>query len=363
MELIRQALDPSFWQGKRVLLTGHSGFKGSWLVLWLSRLGAEVTGISLRPNTSPNLYNAASLHDFCDSNFFDILDFNRLDALVKKSQPQIVFHFAAQPLVRESYVNPLGTFNVNIMGTAHVLESIRYLDDLHAAVMITTDKVYRNNECMRPYSENDVLGGHDPYSASKAAAEILISSYRDSFFAETGVGIATARAGNVIGGGDWSANRLIPDAVRAWQSGQPLFIRNPNAIRPWQHVLEPLAGYLSLAFVLACRKSSSDIDMYSSFNFGPPTDMPAATVKDAIILAQKAYGEGVVNYGSNIDGPHEAGTLILDSSKAQSFLGIKAIWSLADSINHTMNWYHSFYSGEDARALCQADIDEYEAIL
>ena len=301
MEVITQALNRSFWHGKRVLVTGHTGFKGSWLVLWLNRLGADVTGISLPPNTSPNLYYSANLDNICYGNFIDILDFNRLDLFIKKIQPQIVFHLAAQPLVRESYVNPLATFNTNIMGTAHLLESLRHVDDLLAAVMITTDKVYRNNERMHAYSEDDVLGGYDPYSASKAASEILISSYRDSFYAETGVGIATARAGNVIGGGDWSADRLIPDAVRAWQYGQPLIIRSPNAIRPWQHVLDPISGYLSLAVALVGCKFSSNIDMYSSFNFGPPKDIPTTTVREAISLAQKAYGGGVVNYSSNTD--------------------------------------------------------------
>jgi len=352
----------SFWKGKRVLVTGHSGFKGGWLVLWLYRLGANITGISLHPNTAPNLYDLANIHNFCLSHFCDVRDTNRLASLIKIAQPEIVFHLAAQPLVRESYCSPLETFSTNVMGTAHVLDALRGLSSVSAAVMVTTDKVYRNNEWPWPYRENDLLGGHDPYSASKAASEIVISSYRDAFLAKQGVAVASARAGNVIGGGDWSTDRLIPDAVRAWQSGNPLHIRHPNAIRPWQHVLEPLAGYLVLAASMVGESHLKADDLCSAFNFGPASDS-AVSVKDVIELARTAFGGGHVIYRDSNDGPHEAGMLALDVAKARLKLGIKSQWSYAESIQRTMSWYQAYSQGADARALCEADIDTYEALL
>jgi len=352
----------TFWRGKRVLLTGHTGFKGGWLVLWLHRLGAEVTGISLQPNTDPNLYELANIRNLCSSHFCDIRDSKQLKTLIRQSQPEIVFHLAAQPLVRQSYCSPVDTFSTNVMGTAHVLDSLRSLCSVHVAVMVTTDKVYRNNEWPWPYREDDSLGGHDPYSASKAASEILISSYRDSFLAEQGVAVASARAGNVIGGGDWSADRLIPDAVRAWQSGKTLDIRHPNAIRPWQHVLEPLAGYLILAAALARGNQFKGNHLCSAFNFGPSTD-GSVTVKDAIELARTAYGGGLVNYAIPTDGYHEAGMLALDVSKVRVKLGITPKWTFTETVYRTMAWYQAHHQGADARALCESDIADYEALL
>jgi CDP-glucose 4,6-dehydratase len=354
--------DCNFWPDKRVLLTGHTGFKGAWLVMWLNRLGAKVTGISLEPSTTPNLFNLANIHDSCDSHFCDIRNGEKLAILIKKAQPETVFHLAAQPLVRESYRLPLETFSTNVMGTAHVLNALRGLDGVLAAVMVTTDKVYRNSEWSWAYREDDVLGGHDPYSASKAASEIVISSYRCAYLAEQGVSVASARAGNAIGGGDWSPDRLIPDAVRAWQSGKPLTIRNPNSIRPWQHVLEPLAGYLALASAMATSEKSNNNDLCSAFNFGPPIDA-TASVKDVIKLAQTSYGSGMVDFEGHINGPHEASVLTLDAAKARSLLNIRPQWPLAEAIRRTMDWYRAQHQGADAQTLCEGDIAEYESLL
>jgi CDP-glucose 4,6-dehydratase len=355
-------IDSNFWYGKRVLLTGHTGFKGGWLAIWLHRLGAKVSGIGLQPITNPNLFNLAKIEDLCTSYICDIRDAEKVSQLIKEAKPEIVFHLAAQPLVRESYRLPLTTFNTNLMGTAHVLDALRGLEGVLAAVMVTTDKVYRNNEWCWAYREDDVLGGHDPYSASKAASELIISSYRDAFLADQGVAVASARAGNVIGGGDWSTNRLIPDAVRAWQSSKPLVIRRPNAIRPWQHVLEPLAGYLTLASALAGGKQLNKKEICSGFNFGPAIEV-SAKVKDAIELAQTAYGSGLVHFEDFSEGPHEAGILALDAAKARVVLGVRPHWSLAEAVKRTMEWYRAQHQGADARSLCEAEIADYEAVL
>ncbi len=276
--------DASFWRGKRVLLTGHTGFKGAWLALWLRRLGAEVTGVALPPADEPSLFTLADVGGLCDSHLQDIRDAARLAAVVKAARPQILLHLAAQALVRASYRDPVGTFATNAMGTAHVLDALRGLDGARVAVMVTTDKVYRNLEQAVPFRETDELGGHDPYSASKAAAEVVIASYRDAFLSEQGVAVASARAGNVIGGGDWSEDRLLPDAVRAWQAGEALHVRRPAAIRPWQHVLEPLAGYLILAETLWDRPA-----LAGAYNFGPATPaQPMVRAKFAGATAPKA---------------------------------------------------------------------------
>ena len=350
-------LSKGFWQGKRVLLTGHTGFKGSWLVLWLHRLGAEVTGISLPPNTMPNLFSLAGIEKLCESHFCDIRDSAALDTLIKQIQPEIVFHLAAQPLVRASYCNPVETFATNVMGTAHVLDALRGLERTRVAVMVTTDKVYRNKDWPWPYREDDALGGHDPYSASKAASEIVIASYRDAFLAEQGVAVGSARAGNVIGGGDWSEDRLIPDAVCAWQMEQTLEVRRPDAIRPWQHVLEPLAGYLTLAEKLWWKPA-----LAGAYNFGPETNQ-TATVRDVVEIARNSYGRGEVRYGNDSDGPHEASWLALEVAKSTHNLGVKSRWGLTESIENTMSWYRARNEGEGARALCEAQIAEYESLL
>jgi CDP-glucose 4,6-dehydratase len=350
-------LGTGFFQGKKVLLTGHTGFKGSWLVLWLDLLGARVTGVSLPPNTEPDLFSLAGIEKLCESHFCDIRDSVALDTLIRQIQPEIVFHLAAQPLVRASYLDPVETIATNVMGTTHVLDALRGLERTRAAVMVTTDKVYRSNPRSRPFSEDDALGGHDPYSASKAASEMVIASYRDAFLAEQGIAVASARAGNVIGGGDWSKDRLIPDAVRAWQEGQTLKVRHPEAIRPWQHVLEPLAGYLTLA-----EKLWQQPALAGAYNFGPETNQ-TATVRDVVEIARGIYGRGQVRYGYGSDDPHEAGWLALDIAKSIHSLGVHPRWALTKSIEETMSWYRAQYEGKEARELCRAQITEYESQL
>jgi CDP-glucose 4,6-dehydratase len=355
MENVVMTEKANFWLCKRVLLTGHTGFKGSWLALWLQRLGAEVTGIAIAPNTTPSLFELARIETSITSHFCDIRNPTALARIVRNARPEIVFHLAAQPLVRVSYRDPLATFATNIMGTAHLLDALRGLDSIKVAVMVTTDKVYRNNEWLYPYRETDALGGHDPYSASKAASEIIIASYRDAYLAEQGVAVASARAGNVIGGGDWSEDRLIPDAVGAWQAETPLEIRRPQAIRPWQHVLEPLAGYLTLA-----QKLWQQPELTGAYNFGPHTH-EAATVRDVIEQARAAFGRGEVIYSDGSTGPHEAGWLALETAKARETLGITPQWPLSETIHRTMAWYHAQQQGADARSLCEAEIAAYEA--
>ncbi len=347
-------MNPSFWHGKRVLLTGHTGFKGAWMALWLTRLSARVTGISLSPATTPNLFNLAGIATIADSHFLDIRDAVGLAALVNKIQPEVVFHLAAQALVRTSYRDPLATFATNVQGTANVLDALRPLGSVRVVVAITTDKVYQNLEHPYPYRETDSLGGHDPYSASKAAAELVIASYRDSYLAEKKIAVASARAGNVIGGGDWSADRLIPDVIRAWSANQTLVIRRPQAIRPWQHVLEPLAGYIKLA-----ERLWEQPTLAGAYNFGPETH-EAASVRQVVQLAQSAYGRGQVSWGDGTEGPHEAGWLALEIAKARTALSVKPQWLLAGSVQRTMNWYRQQQEGVNPLALCAADIDAYE---
>ncbi len=345
---------PSFWRGKRVLVTGHTGFKGSWLALWLQHLGADVTGIALPPCTQPNLFELAGVATGMQTHFCDILDASELSALVNSAKPEIVFHLAAQALVRASYREPLSTFATNVMGSANVLDALRGQSLVRVAVMVTTDKVYRNQDHCFPYREEDTLGGHDPYSASKAASEIVIASYRDSYLALQGVAVATARAGNVIGGGDWSEDRLIPDAVRAWSSGQPLIIRNPQAIRPWQHVLEPLSGYLTLA-----QKLWEQPALAGAYNFGPHTH-EQGTVEFVTKLASSVYGTGVTSHENDIKNPHEAGWLALEVAKARVALGVNPKWHLAETVQRTMAWYRAQQLGTDARNLCETEITQYE---
>ncbi len=347
--------NPTFWQGKRVLLTGHTGFKGAWLALWLQRLGAEVIGVALAPSTEPSLFTAANITKTLDHHVCDIRDAAALAAIVRQSKPEIVLHLAAQALVRPSYRAPVATFATNVMGTAHLLDALRGLASVRAVVAVTTDKVYQNHEWRYPYREDDAIGGHDPYSASKAAAEMVIASFRSSYFQEQGVALASARAGNVIGGGDWSEDRLIPDAIRAWSAGDVLQIRRPQAMRPWQHVLEPLAAYLLLAEQLWHEQA-----LAGAYNFGPHTH-EAATVREVIEIARAIYGKSQVEWGPGDEGPHEAGWLALETAKARTVLGVQPVWGLHVSVERSVQWYLGLEAGADTRSLCEADFTAFEA--
>jgi len=343
----------NFWNSKRVLITGHTGFKGTWLSIWLKKLGANVCGVSLNPNSNPNLYELSNINSFLSNHICDVRDYDNLSKICINFRPEIVFHLAAQSLVRASYINPLETFSTNVQGTANLLESLKYVNCLKVIVAITTDKVYKNHEHIFPYRETDELGGHDPYSASKSAAEIVISCFRDSFLNDMGIGVASARSGNVIGGGDWSQDRLIPDAIRSWIKGDPLEIRQPYATRPWQHVLEPILGYLKLAEKLWTSNSYS-----GAYNFGPMSH-EVATVKEVVQMASYIFGNGKVIWGGST-GPHEAISLSLETAKAQHVLGVTPCWSLQEAVHRTINWYKKLQHGIDAYDLCMQDITEYE---
>ncbi len=345
--------DAAFWRDKRVFVTGHSGFKGGWLCLVLERLGAVWSGLSLYPETNPNLFELSGIGHGGGGGFADIRDAQSVNRALADFQPEIVFHLAAQPLVCRSHRDPVETFTTNVTGTAHLLEAARVCDSVKAAVVVTTDKVYHNNETGAAFSEEDALGGRDPYSASKAAAEMVVQSYRQSFFTQLGKGLSAARAGNVIGGGDWSEDRILPDAVRAWCAGENLEVRNPDATRPWQHVLEPLCGYLCLAETIYQNPAES-----TDFNFGPdPHDI--ATVREVVEIAQAVFGRGDVAWGVKRDTLHEAKALALDNSKAKALLGIRPVWSLQEAVSRTMSWYRRQADGENARTLCEQDIESF----
>ncbi|TKZ15779.1 CDP-glucose 4,6-dehydratase [Shimia litoralis] len=343
-----------FWSGKRVLVSGHTGFKGSWLSFWLNKLGADVAGLALSPDTNPALFDQMGIEALVDHMIGDIRDADLVARRVAEVQPDLVFHLAAQPLVIESYATPLETWQTNVMGSCHVMQAIRQLSGRCAVVMVTTDKVYENLEDGRPYNEQHSLGGHDPYSASKAAMEFAVSSWRRSFLGGTNIRMASARAGNVIGGGDWAANRIVPDIVRALSRGKPIEVRNPDAVRPWQHVLEPLAGYL----VLAERLWTSDDPVYQSgFNFGPdPQD--ARPVRDVVTEALRHW-PGRWNDVSPEDAVHEAGLLSLDPAKSEALLGVKPRWSFEQTIEKTINWYRSVGDGKSAAEVTEAQLSDF----
>ena len=350
------------WGGRDVLVTGHTGFKGGWLSLWLNSLGARVHGYALEPPTDPNLFQAARVDSILASDTrANVADLGRLRSVFSNTKPSVVFHLAAQPLVRESYNDPLGTFATNVMGTAHVLEAARAAESVRAIVVVTTDKVYLNHEQGQPYRETDPLGGHDPYSASKAAAEIVAASYRASFFDATkasGAHVATVRAGNVIGGGDWAVDRLIPDCLRAFATGEPVCLRFPDAVRPWQHVLEPLAGYLALAEELL----GPDPARYASaWNFGPDKT-GEATVREVALHTAQCWGkDAIVKTAEGAEHPHEAGLLRLDSTMARTIIGWSPRWSLLKAVESTVAWHQASLTGANMADVSLRQIREYEA--
>lgn len=342
-----------FWRGKRVLVTGHTGFKGSWLCLWLLELGAQVTGYGLPPYTERDNYALCSLKRRLTDIQGDILNYALLEKSFLDAQPEIVFHLAAQPLVRRSYQEPRLTYETNVMGTLNVLESAKKAGSVRSAVMITTDKCYENRGITRGYREEDPMGGYDPYSSSKGCAELLISSYRQSFCCWGGTGesemaVASARAGNVIGGGDWSQDRLIPDCIRAIEAGGPVRLRNPGAVRPWQFVLEPLRGYLMLA-----EKLWTEPEKYvGGWNFGPdPKQM--ATVKTMAQALTDAYGAGAVECQTDKKNPHEDHILLLDSTKAAERLGWRSRLSLNNTLKWTAEWYRDYQRVEPQEICCR----------
>ena len=337
------------------MVTGHTGFKGSWLTVWLERLGCQVIGLSLKPLTDPALFEIAKVSTYCESHFVDIRDLKKVIHVVEKTKPEVVFHLAAQALVRQGYRDPIETISSNIMGTANLLEAIRLTGSVKTMVMVTTDKVYKNNRRVKPYKEEDTLGGHDPYSASKAASELVIDCYSNAFLRTKGVAVASARAGNVIGGGDWATERLIPDAIRAWTDNQPLAVRHPKSIRPWQHVLEPLHGYMILAQQLA-----SNLKLATTYNFGPDFD-DVASVRQVIELAQNAWSNAQVAWGDGLNQLHESEWLSLDSRKSRNELGVQTIWGIEEAVTRTIAWYQHYARGAMPITLCQSDIKDYEA--
>jgi len=351
---------PACWAGRRVLLTGHTGFKGAWLALWLHRLGAKVYGYALPASSTPNLFSLAGVeHALAGHRLADIRDAAQLTQAVADAQPDVVFHLAAQPLVRASYLNPAETYATNVMGTVNLLEASRSCANVSAIVVVTTDKCYENREWPWGYRENDPLGGHDPYSASKACAELVAASYRRAFFAD-GPLLATARAGNVIGGGDWSADRLIPDAARAVASHTPLIIRSPHATRPWQHVLESLNGYLALAE----RLLAGDSSCATAWNFGP--DNSATRSVAQVLQNLQTHWPGLQWRLDPAAGsaPHEANCLHLDASLARQRLHWDMVWPLETALRQTADWYQREWQGStDARALCEEQIARFTSDL
>jgi len=345
-----------FWRDKRVLLTGHTGFKGSWLSLWLQALGANVRGVSLTPGTEPALFEVARVAEGMEHCIADIRDFAAVKRQMDEFHPEIVIHMAAQPLVRLSYQQPVETYATNVMGTVHVLEAARHTGSVKAIVNITTDKCYENREWVWGYREDDPMGGHDPYSNSKGCAELVSSAYSKSFLKDAGIAIATARAGNVIGGGDWAPDRLVPDILRALQAHEPVLIRNPNATRPWQHVLEPLSGYLVLAERLYTQ-GQADAE---AWNFGP-RDEDARPVQWIAEYLCAAWGDGATWALHSGEHPHEANYLKLDISKAKQRLQWVPRWTLETALNHITEWHRAWLTGQDMRAVCLNQISQYRA--
>jgi CDP-glucose 4,6-dehydratase len=356
-------VNPSFWAGKRVFLTGHTGFKGSWMSLWMQSLGVELTGYALQPPTEPSLFSEAQVGQGMRSIIGDIRDLDGLRTAMRESRPDIVFHMAAQPLVRYSYANPIETYGTNVMGTVHLLEAVRHTPGVKAVVNVTSDKCYENQDGVWSYRENDPMGGYDPYSSSKACAELVSAAYRSSFFnantyAEHGVALATARAGNVIGGGDWAQDRLVPDILAAIASGKTVNIRNPNAVRPWQHVLEPLNGYMTLAE----RLYTEGTTYAESWNFGPNVEdaKPVSWIVEHLAKTCDDSLKWQVDTGAQ---PHETNYLKLDISKAHSRLGWRPALNLIAALQLVSDWHQQRRAGVDVRGLTMAQIDAYQNLI
>lgn len=353
------AVNSAFWQGKRVLLTGHTGFKGSWLSLWLQATGAQVVGYALVPPTNPSLFEVAEVSKGMTSIIGDIRDLERLRAVFSDHKPEIVIHMAAQALVRYSYLEPVETYSVNVMGTVNLLEAVRCIDGVRAVLNVTSDKCYENREWLWGYRENEAMGGHDPYSNSKGCAELVTAAYRNSYFHpekynEHGIALASARAGNVVGGGDWADDRLIPDIIRAITQGKPVNIRNPHAIRPWQHVLEPLSGYL----LLAQRLYEEGVGYAEGWNFGP-SEEDAKPVQWIVENMTEAWGEGA-SWGVDVGNhPHEAHYLKLDCSKAKARLGWQPRWHLTEALGAIIDWHRACQDKKNMRELTMRQIEEY----
>jgi CDP-glucose 4,6-dehydratase len=354
---LAMTVNPAFWRGKRVFLTGHTGFKGSWISLWLQSLGAQVHGLALVPPTTPNLFTVAQVAiGMASSTIGDIRDLAIVQKAMQDCQPDIVIHMAAQPLVRLSYVEPVETYATNVMGAVHVLEAARHSPCVKSIVVVTTDKCYDNKEWAWGYREDEPMGGHDPYSNSKGCAELITSAYRRSFLQGQGKAVASARAGNVIGGGDWAADRLVPDILRAFELDQPVVIRNPHATRPWQHVLEPLSGYLCLAEQLHTQGQA----FAEGWNFGPMDD-DARPVQWIVEHMVKNWGHGASWQKDGGVHPHEANCLKLDISKAKARLGWQPRWPLATALEQITTWHRGWLAQQDMHQLCLTQIQQYSS--
>jgi CDP-glucose 4,6-dehydratase len=355
MGMNTMGVTPDFWRGKRVFLTGHTGFKGSWLSLWLQSMGAHLQGYALPPPTQPALFQEANVAQGMLSTVGDVRDLSHLTETMQRFAPEIVLHMAAQPLVRLSYAQPVDTYATNVMGTVHLLEAARLTDSVRVVLNVTTDKCYENKEWHWGYREDEPMGGHDPYSNSKGCSELVTSAYRRSFMAERGIALASARAGNVIGGGDWAQDRLVPDILRALEKQQAVLIRNPHAVRPWQHVLEPLSGYLRLAQHL----SASGQAFAQAWNFGP-RDEDAQPVQWIVQRMTQAWSQGATWQVAEGDHPHEAHFLKLDISKAKAELGWQPRWSLDTALQKITEWHQAWLAGHNMRELCLSQIAQYQ---